>query len=198
MSFDEDIALDADGKGAIADGWMTARGPHGGYVMAILANAMERAAGRGPRSLTVHFLRPPAIGPVQAHATVERQGRSMTTVTGRLEQGGKPVALGIAAYAAAYDAPDVGEVPMPDVPPPSAGQEPLPGAPPFTHQMIMQPRFGAARLETFQHVLHCGPSRLRRRLRAAFAGARRRSICPDRRGFPRRSTEPRCRQGKSR
>ncbi|MDA0185433.1 thioesterase family protein [Solirubrobacter phytolaccae] len=144
MSFDEDIALDADGNGAIADGWMTARGPHGGYVMAILAQAMERAAGRQARSLTVHFLRPPAIGPVQTQVTVERAGRSMSTVTGRLEQDGKPVALGLGAYAGAYDAPDVGELPMPDVPPPSAEQEPLPGAPPFTHQMIMQPRFGAA------------------------------------------------------
>jgi len=144
MSFDEDIALDASGSGAIADGWDTARGPHGGYVMAVLTNAMERAAGRQPRSLTVHFLRPPAVGPITATATVERQGRSMTTVTGRLEQNGKPVALGLGAFAQTYDAPTVGEIPMPDVAPPAAQSDPLPGAPAFTHRMDMQPRFGDA------------------------------------------------------
>lgn len=127
----------------IEPGWETPRGPHGGYVMSILAREMQRAAGRQPRSLTVHFLRPPAVGPVTASATVERQGRSLTTVTGRLEQDGKPVALGLGAFAGPYDAPSVGEVPMPDVAPPAAQSDPLPGAPPFTRRMDMQPRFGA-------------------------------------------------------
>ena len=143
MSFDEDVALDAEGNGRIAAGWETARGPHGGYVMALLASAMERAAGRPPRSLTVHFLRPPAIGPVHASAVVERAGRAMTTMTGRLEQNGKPVALGLGAFADAYGGPDVGEIPMPVVPPAFPDQAPLPGAPPFTQQLIFQPRFGA-------------------------------------------------------
>ncbi|MDA0174607.1 thioesterase family protein [Solirubrobacter taibaiensis] len=106
MRFEDDLALDADGHGQIAAGWETARGPHGGYVMALLASAMERAAGRPPRSLTVHFLRPPAIGPVHATATVERAGRAMTTVLGRLEQDSKPVALGLGAFADAYGGPD--------------------------------------------------------------------------------------------
>ena len=75
MAFDDDIAIDRDGNGSIAPGWETARGPHGGYVMALLARAMEQAAeGRQPRSLTVHFLRPPAVGRVRALATVEENG----------------------------------------------------------------------------------------------------------------------------
>jgi hypothetical protein len=67
----------------------------------------------------------------------------MTTVTGRLEQDGKPVALGLGAFADAYGGPDVGAIPMPVVPPAAPDQAPLPGAPPFTQQLIFQPRFGA-------------------------------------------------------
>src|SRR3954454_25279898 len=109
MAFDENEIL---------PGWETARGPHGGYVMALLVRAMERAVdddARQPRSLTTHFLRPPAVGPITTTATVERAGRSMTTVTARLEQNGKPVALGVGAFAGAYPGPEVGEVPMPAV-----------------------------------------------------------------------------------
>ncbi len=47
--------------------------PHGGYVMAILAQAMERAAGRQPRSLTVAFLRRAGGSPITTTATVERE-----------------------------------------------------------------------------------------------------------------------------
>ena len=68
MAFDDDIALSTTGDGAIADGWATPRGPHGGYVMALVARAMEQAVddpARQPRSLTCHFLRPPKVGPVQ-------------------------------------------------------------------------------------------------------------------------------------
>jgi acyl-coenzyme A thioesterase PaaI-like protein len=143
MAFDDDIALDADGNGTIAAGWETARGPHGGYVMALLARAMEQAAeGRQPRSLTVHFLRPPLVGPVRAVAVVERAGRSMTTVTGRLEQDGRPVALGMGAFAGAYEAPAVGSWEMPSVAPPQDEVAPLPDAPPFIRQLVLQPRFG--------------------------------------------------------
>jgi acyl-CoA thioesterase len=147
MAFDDDIALDADGHGAIAEGWATPRGPHGGYVMGLVAQAMVTAVAdhtRQPRSLTVHFLRPPALGPVRATATIERSGRSMSTVTARLEQGGKPVALGLGAFAGAYPAPAVGEAPMPDVEPPGEPQTPLPDAPPFIHRFAMQGRFGGS------------------------------------------------------
>ena len=142
MAFDEDIALSPTGEGAIADGWATPRGPHGGYVMAIVANAMQRAADRQPRSITVHFLRPPRVGPVSVHATVERAGRSMSTISARMEQDGKPIALALGAFSGAYEAPELGEVPMPDVAPPENDSAPLPGAPPFAQRLALQPRFG--------------------------------------------------------
>ena len=142
MAFDDDIALSPTGEGAIAAGWATPRGPHGGYVMAIVANAMQRAADRRPRSLTAHFLRPPRVGPVSVHTTVERAGRSMTTISARMEQDGKPIALALGAFSGAYEAPELGEVPMPAVDPPRATAEPLPGAPPFAQRLALQPRFG--------------------------------------------------------
>jgi acyl-CoA thioesterase len=142
MAFDEDIALSPAGEGSIADGWATPRGPHGGYVMAIVAGAMQRAAGRRARSLTAHFLRPPRVGPVSVHTTVERAGRSMTSVSARMEQDGKPIALALGAFSGAYEAPEVGEVPMPAVAPPEPTAEPLPGAPPFAQRLALQPRFG--------------------------------------------------------
>jgi acyl-CoA thioesterase len=142
MAFDEDIALSPTGEGAIADGWATPRGPHGGYVMAIVARAMQRAAGRQLRSITTHFLRPPRVGPVTVQTTVERAGRSMSTVSARMEQDGKPVALALGAFSGAYEAPEVGEVPMPAVAPPANETAPLPGAPPFAQRLALQPRFG--------------------------------------------------------
>src|SRR4051812_37962610 len=135
MAFDEDQIL---------PGWETARGPHGGYVMALLVRAMERAVddeARQPRSLTTHFLRPPAVGPITTSATVERAGRSMPTVTAGLEQTGRRVALGVGAFSGAYGGPDIGGRPMPDVAPPGEPSEPIPGAPPVTEQLALQPRF---------------------------------------------------------
>ena len=57
---------------------------------------------RTPRSLTVHYLSPPAEGPVEIDTTLERSGRSMTFVTGRLRQGDRLLALAMAAFAAAH------------------------------------------------------------------------------------------------
>ena len=59
-----------------------------------------------------------------------------------MEQDGKPVALALGAFSAAYAAPEIGDVPMPRVAPPGPTAEPLPGAPPFAQRLALQPRFG--------------------------------------------------------
>ena len=114
--------------------------------MAMVLHAMELAIGdpgRQPRSLSVHFLRPPKLGPVTARPTVERTGRALSTATARAEQDGKPVAIGVGAFSPAWDAPAIGDAPPPrDVAPPGEPAEPFPGAPPFTKQLALQPRFG--------------------------------------------------------
>jgi acyl-CoA thioesterase len=152
MPFDDDIALvpAADGTfaGVIGETWTAPRGPHGGFVMALLLHAIELAIGdpaRQPRSLSVHFLRPPRLGPVTARPVVERAGRALTTATARLEQDGQPVAIGVGAFSPAWDAPEIGDLPMPaGVTPPGEPGEPFPGAPPFARRLEMHPRFGDA------------------------------------------------------
>ena len=156
MTFDDDIALtrqdDGSYAGAISEGWETPRGPLGGYVMAIVLNGMLHAvddADRQPRSLTVHFLRPPHDGPVTIRPQVERAGRTLTTATARLEQDDKLIALAIGAFSTPWESPVLGDAPMPDVEPPEPGR-PAPGGelasgrprPPFTRRLTMQGRFG--------------------------------------------------------
>ncbi len=73
-------------EGRIDQGWWVVRGPNGGYVAALLLRALaaEVPAERAPRSLTVHYTAPPAEGAVRIDTRVERIGRSLTTVSGRM------------------------------------------------------------------------------------------------------------------
>lgn len=158
MPFDDDTALSPAGDGVwsgeIVEGWDTPRGPLGGYVMAILMRGLELAVAdseRQVRSVTMHFLRVPEAGPVEVSAVVERAGRSLSSVSGRLEQGGKLVGLALGAYSKPWEGPLLDDSPMPEVDPPDApepsspSQEQLRGAkpPPFTGRLVMQKRFGA-------------------------------------------------------
>jgi acyl-CoA thioesterase len=161
--FDDDIALSPAGDGVwdgeIAPGWHTPRGPLGGYVMALLMRGLELAVAdqkRSARSVTTHFLRPPADGPVRVSASVERAGRSLSTVSGRLEQDGKLIALALGAYSTDWEGPERDNAPMPRVEPPAEGDRPPPdrdrdlpagdfprdNPPPFTERLSMQHRFG--------------------------------------------------------
>ena len=152
-SFDDDTALTPAGEGvwegAIADGWATPRGPLGGYVMALVLRAFSEAVGdpaRSARSATMHFLRPPVVGPVMVEATVERAGRSLSTVSGRMSQDGKLVGIALGAYSKPWEGPLLPDEPMPEVDPPE-GREPIDSAgrrvaPDFTQRLTMQRRFG--------------------------------------------------------
>jgi acyl-CoA thioesterase len=107
---------------AIDERWWVVRGPFGGYVAAILLRAMGAAVddpARRPRSLTVHYPAAPAAGPAEVTATVERTGRSATTVSLRMEQDGAPVALALGHCATWRDGePEWEEAAMPEAPPP--------------------------------------------------------------------------------
>lgn len=151
--FDDDTATEPVADGAwdasIAAGWATPRGPLGGYVMAIVLRAIEAAVddpGRSARSATMHFLRAPEEGPVRVSAQVERAGRSLTTVSARLEQDGKLLGLALAAYSAPWESPLLPDEPMPVVEAAEARQ--LTGdlgrktPPAFVQRLTMQHRFG--------------------------------------------------------
>src|SRR5687768_7589782 len=66
----------------IDEGWWVVRGPNGGYIAAIVLRAMEAHVAdvtRTPRSLTLHYTRPPESGLVEVTVTTERTGRTLTS-----------------------------------------------------------------------------------------------------------------------
>jgi acyl-CoA thioesterase len=135
--FDRDTSLRAlrEGvqEGRIDRGWWVFAGPNGGYVGAIVLRALEAAVGdasRAPRSLTIHYTARPEEGPVEIHTQVERAGSSLTTVSARMLQGDRLLALALAAFSKSRPAADLQHAAMPEVLPPEAAAPlppPLPG-----------------------------------------------------------------------
>ncbi|RIL06894.1 MAG: thioesterase family protein [Proteobacteria bacterium] len=101
-------------------GWWVVRGPNGGYVAAIVLKALAASvdADRAPRSLTVHYTAPPEEGPVRVETRVERVGRSLTTVAGRMLQGDRVLALALGAFSKPRRGPSFDHARMPAVAPP--------------------------------------------------------------------------------
>ena len=141
--FARDTAVHPLGEGVyradVRPDWRVER-PNGGYVAAILLRAVTAEVGdprRSPRSVAVHYLRPPGDGPVEAAVAVERTGRSMSAVSARLSQGGEVVALGLVAVGAARDGFALYEAPAPEVPAP----EDCPLAPPPSFRVRLREQF---------------------------------------------------------
>jgi acyl-CoA thioesterase len=155
LSFDDDIALRPAGdgvyEGEVCPDWWTPRGPLGGYVMALMLRALELEVNdpeRRPRSCTMHFLRPPQAGPITARSTVERAGRTLTSVSGRLDQDGKLMGLALGAFSTPWESPLLDEAHMPAVEPAlgrTSQRRGIPDTvpPPFVGRMVFQHRFGA-------------------------------------------------------
>lgn len=163
MEFDLETAVSRDGDGPwhgeVADGWDTPRGPLGGYVQAIVLSAMTAELDdpeRSVRSMTMHFMRVPKAGPVTVEVTVERSGRSLSTLSARLIQGEQTLGLALAAFSKPWDGPLVDETAMPEVDPPEGRRIPVKPAqadkvPPFITRLTMQPRFGEAPFTGSEH-----------------------------------------------
>lgn len=107
--------------GAVVDeGWFAVRGPNGGYLAAIVLRAMGAAVAdpaRHARSLTLHYTRPPAAGPVDLAVTVERVGRRLSTVTARMEQEGRLCVLAVGAFSVDFPGEHAWSDPPPAAPP---------------------------------------------------------------------------------
>ena len=72
----------------LSPAWRAMRGPHGGYLAAVALRALGETAGdasRAPRSLTVHYARAPAAGEVLIRTRLERQGRTLSTLSAEAE-----------------------------------------------------------------------------------------------------------------
>jgi acyl-CoA thioesterase len=150
--FDRDTAVEPLGDGRFAATihreWWVGRGPHGGYVAAIVLRALTAALDdptRAPRSLTIHFTAPPREGPVELEVRVERSGRSLSTLSARMTQGERLVALSLAAFSRPYPAAiEFGDAPPSARPPEEAQSVPdVPGMPDFIRFLDMRPALGA-------------------------------------------------------
>ncbi len=107
VHFEQETAVRALGGGryatAFSQDWFVFAGPNGGIVAAVLLRACIAEVddpGRSPRTLTVHYLAPPAVGPAEVHVTVERAGRGVSFLSARLLQDGEPKAVALVAYGA--------------------------------------------------------------------------------------------------
>jgi acyl-coenzyme A thioesterase PaaI-like protein len=72
--------------------WTVADRPHGGYLLALLANAAIDSVDPSvqhphPLAASAHFLAAPAVGPAVVEVTPLRQGRSASQLRTRLRQG---------------------------------------------------------------------------------------------------------------
>jgi acyl-CoA thioesterase len=127
--FDADTGLEEVSAGRwrawAPEHWFVGRGPNGGFLAAIAARAAEAAAGRPLRSLTLHFVSAPAVGPLDVGVSLEREGRSYSAAVVRVEQDGAPMTLALATLGELPgDGPGWDAATMPDAKPP-AETEPL-------------------------------------------------------------------------
>jgi acyl-coenzyme A thioesterase PaaI-like protein len=169
--FDRDTAVHReDGSGAeaifaaeVSPDWRAGRGPHGGYLAAILLRALMEAVAdpaRAPRSLTIHYARAPEPGPISIRTVVEREGRSLSTLSARMEQDGKLTALALAAFSVPWSGPEIADIEMPRVAPPDpalpGGVQAHPLAPPIAHRSSQHPRFGGAPFSGAEQPMEIG------------------------------------------
>ncbi len=131
----------------VAPDWRAGRGPHGGYLAAMLMRALVETVAddtRAPRSLTIHYARAPQPGAVEIRTVIERQGRSLSTLSARMRQDGELIAIALAAFSAPWGGPEVSDVRMPEVEPPDATREGVKlierGGPEFARHIVLQPR----------------------------------------------------------
>jgi acyl-CoA thioesterase len=122
-------------RAEVVRSWWIVNGPNGGFVAALVLRAIVAEVDdpqRRPRSLTLHYLRAPAEGPVRIDVTVERSGRTVTNVSARMSQDGRTMVLALAALAVDRDSPvafddrpglptleDGSAVPLPEQVPPT-------------------------------------------------------------------------------
>lgn len=152
--FADDTAVTALGGGrygaTIDRAWWIERGPNGGYLAAIVLRAILDAVddpARRPRSLTLHYLRPPVEGPCEVAVVVERAGRGLTTVSARMRQDGRDMILALAALGVDRPGPALDDLRVPQVPAP----EEVPQQPegdgidiPIRHRYDVRPAIGGA------------------------------------------------------
>lgn len=134
-------------RGHASSAWFTPRGANGGFLAAVVLRALMAAEpdDRAPRSLTLHYLRPPGEGELRIDVTEERRGRQVTAYSARVEQDGRLCILALAALAADFPSAMAYAPAMPDVPAPTALKARDDAhLPPIAHRIAIQPAIGHA------------------------------------------------------
>ena len=118
--FDLDTALERKDEstflGATSRDWWVDRGPHGGFLAALMLRALRTTIddpSRQIRSLTVHYIAPPSHGPVEVNTSIERVGKSRISASARLDQDGETKAIALAAFSSAWESVEWAETKMP-------------------------------------------------------------------------------------
>jgi hypothetical protein len=87
-AFDAATAVTAIGEGRyrarIDEGWDIDGNANGGFLIALVARAIADAVGRGPLSVTAHYLAPGQSGPCEIDVDVVRAGRRTSSAVARL------------------------------------------------------------------------------------------------------------------
>lgn len=140
------VAADAY-SGEITPRWFGPPGPNGGFIAALILRAMGAEVAdpaRKPRSLTLHYLRPPAEGQVRIDVTLERSGRTATTCSARMSQGDRLLTLAICVLTTDYEATVEWQPEPPDVPESSRPMQEVAfdGAPEIFRMLEFEPLFG--------------------------------------------------------
>jgi len=150
--FAEAVAVEplGDGRyrGDVTPEWFGPPGPNGGFVAALMLRAIRDEIAdeeRLPRSLTLHYLRPPAEGEAIIEVTVERSGGSASTCSARIVQDGQAVTLGLCVLSYDYE-PAMSWAPGPPEVPPPGEVESIPESmknTPMFRQLDTRPVFGS-------------------------------------------------------
>ena len=151
-SFADDTAVTRLGpgrwSGTIAREWFGPPGPNGGFIAALILRAIRAEVGddsRLPRSMTLHYLRPPAAGDAEIEVTVERSGGSASTCSARLIEDGRTVTLALCVLTTGYEPalswePEPPQAPRPEQVEPLGGDH---GMPAIFEQLETRPVWGA-------------------------------------------------------
>jgi len=101
--FDRDRYVTPAGSGSfqgnVSPLWNVGPVPNGGYVLSLAMAALEQTfAGLDPLTVTAHFLRPTAPGPIEAAVETIKRGRNFSTAMVALRQDGKESVRVLATY----------------------------------------------------------------------------------------------------
>jgi acyl-CoA thioesterase len=167
-AFDADTAVTQIAEnvfhGEISPNWSVQRGPNGGYLAALILRALQLVAGGGrdPRSLTLHYLAPPDTGPCEVAVTIERAGRTMSTLSARLTQGVRLCVLALAVFARPRAGLEIVEARMPDAPAPDDATPITLGAGPgFWNNYEVRQAYGGTPFSGSEDMRSAGWLRLR-------------------------------------